>query len=159
ARSAGGNRPRRALRLGDRLSSRPRAHDWVPGYARRRVRPARIRTRARYEGSAGHFRSASELRVRTCESSPPSPALRPGGHGIGVGGYSVRRAQHLGCHRGDADDPLPPVRSGDGVMNDTALSALLRLMERLRDPERGCPWDREQTFATIAPYTIEEAYE
>jgi MazG family protein len=32
-------------------------------------------------------------------------------------------------------------------------------MERLRDPERGCPWDREQTFATIAPYTIEEAYE
>jgi nucleoside triphosphate diphosphatase len=44
-------------------------------------------------------------------------------------------------------------------MNDTALSALLRLMERLRDPERGCPWDREQTFATIAPYTIEEAYE
>jgi MazG family protein len=32
-------------------------------------------------------------------------------------------------------------------------------MVRLRDPERGCPWDRAQTFATIAPYTIEEAYE
>jgi MazG family protein len=32
-------------------------------------------------------------------------------------------------------------------------------MARLRDPETGCPWDREQTFATIAPYTIEEAYE
>jgi len=32
-------------------------------------------------------------------------------------------------------------------------------MALLRDPERGCPWDREQTFATIAPYTIEEAYE
>jgi MazG family protein len=32
-------------------------------------------------------------------------------------------------------------------------------MERLRDPQNGCPWDREQTFATIAPYTIEEAYE
>lgn len=32
-------------------------------------------------------------------------------------------------------------------------------MARLRDPERGCEWDREQTFATIAPYTIEEAYE
>ena len=32
-------------------------------------------------------------------------------------------------------------------------------MERLRDPENGCPWDREQSFATIAPYTIEEAYE
>jgi MazG family protein len=32
-------------------------------------------------------------------------------------------------------------------------------MARLRDPARGCPWDREQSFATIAPYTIEEAYE
>jgi tetrapyrrole methylase family protein/MazG family protein/ATP diphosphatase len=32
-------------------------------------------------------------------------------------------------------------------------------MVRLRDPDDGCPWDREQTFATIAPYTIEEAYE
>jgi MazG family protein len=32
-------------------------------------------------------------------------------------------------------------------------------MARLRDPQRGCPWDREQTFATIAPYTLEEAYE
>jgi MazG family protein len=32
-------------------------------------------------------------------------------------------------------------------------------MARLRDPESGCPWDREQSFATIAPYTIEEAYE
>lgn len=32
-------------------------------------------------------------------------------------------------------------------------------MARLRDPEHGCPWDREQNFATIAPYTIEEAYE
>ena len=40
-----------------------------------------------------------------------------------------------------------------------ALGALLELMARLRDPQHGCPWDREQTFATIAPYTIEEAYE
>src|SRR5580658_9086109 len=40
-----------------------------------------------------------------------------------------------------------------------ALNALLELMARLRDPKRGCPWDREQTFASIAPYTIEEAYE
>ena len=41
----------------------------------------------------------------------------------------------------------------------TSLEKLLQVMQRLRDPERGCPWDREQTFATIAPYTIEEAYE
>ena len=40
-----------------------------------------------------------------------------------------------------------------------AIAALLELMARLRDPQHGCPWDREQTFATIAPYTIEEAYE
>src|SRR5690606_28855604 len=32
-------------------------------------------------------------------------------------------------------------------------------MRRLRDPENGCPWDREQDFSTIAPYTVEEAYE
>ena len=42
---------------------------------------------------------------------------------------------------------------------ERAMGALLALMARLRDPESGCPWDREQTFATIAPYTIEEAYE
>ena len=40
-----------------------------------------------------------------------------------------------------------------------ALDRLLAIMVRLRDPEHGCPWDREQDFATIAPYTIEEAYE
>jgi MazG family protein len=39
------------------------------------------------------------------------------------------------------------------------MAALLELMARLRDPQRGCPWDREQTFRSIAPYTIEEAYE
>ena len=40
-----------------------------------------------------------------------------------------------------------------------ALSELLDIMARLRDREHGCPWDVQQTFATIAPYTIEEAYE
>jgi len=39
------------------------------------------------------------------------------------------------------------------------LGRLLEIMARLRDPEGGCPWDVEQTFRTIAPYTIEEAYE
>jgi nucleoside triphosphate diphosphatase len=48
--------------------------------------------------------------------------------------------------------------SGGGEPGE-ALSALLELMARLRDPQHGCPWDREQTFRTIAPYTIEEAYE
>ena len=39
------------------------------------------------------------------------------------------------------------------------MHRLLRIMAHLRDPERGCDWDRAQNFATIAPYTIEEAYE
>ena len=41
----------------------------------------------------------------------------------------------------------------------SSVDRLLALMARLRDPERGCPWDLEQDFATIAPHTIEEAYE
>ena len=39
------------------------------------------------------------------------------------------------------------------------ISTLLAIMARLRDPARGCPWDVAQNFQTIAPYTIEEAYE
>jgi ATP diphosphatase len=40
-----------------------------------------------------------------------------------------------------------------------SLADLVEIMRRLRDPVNGCPWDQVQTFATIAPYTIEEAYE
>ncbi|MHA1523996.1 MAG: nucleoside triphosphate pyrophosphohydrolase [Alphaproteobacteria bacterium] len=46
--------------------------------------------------------------------------------------------------------PAPPTRD---------LAALSRIMADLRTPETGCPWDLDQTFATIAPFTIEEAYE
>jgi tetrapyrrole methylase family protein/MazG family protein/ATP diphosphatase len=41
----------------------------------------------------------------------------------------------------------------------SSITRLLQIMARLRDPNGGCPWDLEQTFSTIAPYTIEEAYE
>jgi ATP diphosphatase len=41
----------------------------------------------------------------------------------------------------------------------STIEKLLEIMTALRDPDGGCPWDREQTFGTIAPYTIEEAYE
>jgi len=44
-------------------------------------------------------------------------------------------------------------------MSDTDIDRLVTIMARLRDPVRGCEWDTVQTFATIAPYTIEEAYE
>ncbi|GGF53087.1 ATP diphosphatase [Mameliella alba] len=49
----------------------------------------------------------------------------------------------------------------DDLIHDPrgGMPRLLEIMRRLRDPETGCPWDLEQTFATIAPYTIEEAYE
>jgi MazG family protein len=49
--------------------------------------------------------------------------------------------------------PAPP--PGDGP----PIGRLLAVMAALRDPTHGCAWDLEQTFATIAPYTIEEAYE
>jgi ATP diphosphatase len=41
----------------------------------------------------------------------------------------------------------------------SSIEKLLKIMARLRDPAAGCPWDLEQDFATIAPYTVEEAYE
>ena len=40
-----------------------------------------------------------------------------------------------------------------------AIAKLLEIMSKLRDPETGCPWDREQDFESIAPFTLEEAYE
>ncbi len=43
--------------------------------------------------------------------------------------------------------------------SDGEIRRLLEIMAKLRDPDGGCPWDLEQDFATIAPYTIEEAYE
>ncbi len=56
--------------------------------------------------------------------------------------------------------PLPRDES-DRLIRDPAagIPRLLEIMARLRDPEAGCPWDIEQSFATIAPYTIEEAHE
>lgn len=50
-------------------------------------------------------------------------------------------------------DPAPVSAS------PSALARLLNIMDRLRDPDGGCPWDLQQSFATIAPHTIEEAYE
>ncbi len=43
--------------------------------------------------------------------------------------------------------------------SNKSIKTLLEIMARLRHPESGCPWDRKQNFQTIAPYTIEEAYE
>jgi MazG family protein len=45
------------------------------------------------------------------------------------------------------------------MAEQSGIERLLEVMTRLRDPDGGCPWDLEQDFASIAPYTIEEAYE
>ena len=57
------------------------------------------------------------------------------------------------------DDTRSAPVPGDPALTTTGIDRLLAVMARLRDPERGCPWDIEQSFETIAPYTIEEAYE
>lgn len=51
--------------------------------------------------------------------------------------------------------------ASDALIHDQSagIERLIEIMRRLRDPETGCPWDIEQDFSTIAPYTIEEAYE
>lgn len=41
----------------------------------------------------------------------------------------------------------------------TQIDRLIGIIQRLHDPENGCPWDREQTFTTIAPHTLEETYD
>ena len=56
----------------------------------------------------------------------------------------------------DTTKPAPrPVTMPEG----DPMARLVEIMRRLRDPDTGCPWDIEQDFASIAPYTIEEAYE
>jgi len=47
----------------------------------------------------------------------------------------------------------------DNCSHSTVFDELVQIMARLRDPEKGCPWDLKQNFRTIAPYTLEEAYE
>jgi len=54
------------------------------------------------------------------------------------------------------NDPRDPSDLGG---DQHPLFTLIDIMARLRDPDGGCPWDLEQTFATVAPYTVEEAYE
>jgi ATP diphosphatase len=55
---------------------------------------------------------------------------------------------------------MPEDRTPDAPSDASAgLTRLIAIMARLRDPARGCPWDVEQDFDSIAPYTIEEAYE
>jgi tetrapyrrole methylase family protein/MazG family protein len=54
---------------------------------------------------------------------------------------------------------VPPLLAADAAARPPGLDGLVRVMARLRDPDNGCPWDREQTHASLRPYVIEEAYE
>jgi len=56
-------------------------------------------------------------------------------------------------------NPEQPAGPAQGPEPERAIDRLLEIMARLRDPQEGCPWDIEQDFDSIAPYTIEEAYE
>jgi ATP diphosphatase len=59
----------------------------------------------------------------------------------------------------DAAGPTDARADAAQIAAAETLAELVAIMARLRDPETGCEWDKEQTFETIAPYTIEEAYE
>ena len=63
---------------------------------------------------------------------------------------SAGRLRHKARAVRNIGDPMTPSRD---------ISRLIEIMAALRTPVTGCPWDLEQNFATIAPYTIEEAYE
>jgi ATP diphosphatase len=67
-----------------------------------------------------------------------------------AGGLRECRRSAYGARMTSAPPPLTA---------ETELRRLLDIMAALRDPGRGCPWDKEQNFASIAPYTVEEAYE
>lgn len=56
-------------------------------------------------------------------------------------------------------DPAPRLIAHADELDAEPILALRKIMQRLRAPDGGCPWDVAQSFATVAPYTIEEAYE
>lgn len=67
-------------------------------------------------------------------------------------GRAIAQVDNSGTHPAAGPSIDPSLDPGD-------IAGLLAIMARLRDPQGGCPWDLRQDFATIAPYTIEEAYE
>ena len=76
-----------------------------------------------------------------------------------MGSYHVPRMR-LAARFGTVPAPPIPIHPGDTPMTPSRdIARLIEIMAALRDKEHGCPWDIEQTFDTIAPYTIEEAYE
>jgi MazG family protein len=73
-----------------------------------------------------------------------------------VSGGALRRPSPRGIETVSKDHSMS---NNSGATISEGLSELAQIMKRLRDPHTGCPWDLEQSFETIVPYTIEEAYE
>ena len=67
--------------------------------------------------------------------------------------------ERLNTPRGALEDQAPRAISRAEELDQEPILALRKIMQRLRAPEGGCPWDVAQNFASVAPYTIEEAYE
>src|SRR5690606_30025858 len=100
----------------------------------------------------GHRGGTSRARRRRRRGAGPARStvpVQPARH------PAQRRVHRAGRHR------IAVAGVGSRMSDDGAdgIRRLLDIMVRLRDPQNGCPWDVQQTFATIAPYTVEEAYE
>lgn len=101
--------------------------------------------------SPGALETATARRA-DCDGFQGTPARRTGpAQGAVSAGY-LEQEMH---DRAAQDNPT----SSEPSRERPGMERLLAIMARLRDPSSGCPWDRAQTFATIAPYTVEEAYE
>ena len=85
-----------------------------------------------------------------CRAAPyPVPSVRSDWIANNLTNLAIRRDRHLASETDPMSTEAPR----------KTLDDLVTVMAALRTPVTGCPWDLEQTFATIAPYTIEEAYE
>ena len=94
----------------------------------------------------------SESGAQPIPGRGPGPRLRPdsGAADLAGAGRILYAPPAMADAKPEPRTEAPP---------ESPIERLLRIMARLRDPESGCPWDVEQSFASIAPYTIEEAYE
>ena len=104
---------------------------------------------------AGHFRGAAQAPARSCDACTRRRRGIAGEEietfdlpwgSFNIWGATAGMLLTLREVAGRVADPMP-------------IERLLEIMARLRDPERGCPWDLQQDFRSIAPHTIEEAYE
>src|ERR1700743_3804144 len=152
ARDLRGNRAGVRLDRIRRLFARPHCDLGFQGHSGGRLRQAPVPAQDRHGRSARCLRSAPGVHFRCREPYLPAAADRRAYRRHPR--HSLWRTQHLGRDRGHADDLAPAA----AALMSSRMPELLAIMARLRSPG-GCPWDRRQTFATIAPYTVEEAYE